>query len=364
MAYFIVVLLVTAIYFSARYIYETRKARGDPWTVEDLFMGSSPSLALDPTTGNPRISYYQGNHLCLASSDGSWSSEIVDDEDSGDVSSLALDPVNGYPKIAYRAYTPALDFHIRYAEWDGARWIIERVGALDEGHSAAYVCLALDPDSREPRIVYVDQTEASYLEVRYLARDGDVWTTEVVGPAGGSSAPSLAMTAAGEPRVAYRSACHIVFVARDEGLWVTEDVSTLADSGYDSSLRLRSDDAPVIAYWSSVPVGFFCADLLEFAQRGETRWNTERPVTDVVRGLSLALEPETDFPCISFYNKDENQLKYVSWDGMAWVEEFIDDAEGIYHSAMRSSLALSPGTNAPRVAYAATGSRIRFAWRD
>ncbi len=367
MVYMIIFLLVITILFSSFYVYAAHKDRGDAWTVETLFIGSKPSLALDPVTHNPRISYYDGNHLAFARLEDGWSTEIVDEASSGEGSSLAIDQVTGHPKIAYVAYTPELNYHIRYAEWDGARWTIEAVGALEEGHSAADVSLALDPRTQEPRIVYIDQTEASYLEVRYLARNDARWTMEVVGPAAGSSSPSLVMTSAGEPNIAYRSGCHLMFAARHEGAWVTEDVTIVADSGYESSLRLQTDDAPVIAYLSIVPVDLFCFHLMDVARKEDSGWSVERPVSNAIRGICLALEQETGFTCISFYHEVENHLKYVSWDGVAWVEEFVDDTEGIHVLKMKSSLALVPGTNAPRVAYAATDrprARIRYAWRD
>lgn len=370
MVYIIIFLLTLVTLFSTWYVYaarSARKARGDAWTVEKLFRGFNPSLALDPSSRNPRISYYDGR-LAFAKPEVSWVTEIVDDGDCGDESSLAIDQVTGYPKIAYRAYTPELSHHIRYAEWDGARWTIEAVGVLEEGHSAAYVSLALDPRRQEPRIVYVDQTdEEPYLTVRYLARNDGEWATEVVGPAGGSASPSLAMTSRGEPNIAYRSGCHLVFAARSEGTWVTEDVTLVGDSGYDSSLCLRADDTPVIAYGSTVPVGLFCFDVMDVAKKEDSGWSVERPVPDVIDGLCLALEQETDYPCISFYNKAENHLKYVSWDGVAWVEEFVDDTEGVHFLAMKSSLVLTPGTNSPRIAYVARDypiSEIRYAWRD
>lgn len=367
MVYMVIFLLVLAILVSGFYVYAAHKDRGDAWTVETLFIGSEPSLALDPVTHNPRISYYDGNYLAFAKLEGDWSTEIVDEDASGDVSSLAIDQVTRHPKIAYSAYSRDLGIHIRYAEWDGVRWTIEAVGALEEGHSAADVSLALDPRTQEPRIVYVDQTEASYLEVRYLSRDDGEWATEIVGPASGSSEPSLVLTAAGEPNIAYRSDCQLVFLARHEGAWVTEDVTSMVDSGYQSSLRLQADDAPIIAYLSIVPVDLFCFHLMDVARKEDSGWSLERPVSNAVRGICLAIEQETGFPCISFYHEVENHLKYVSWDGVAWVEEFVDDTEGIHVLKMKSSLVLVPGTNAPRVAYAATDrprAEIRYAWRD
>ncbi len=110
------------------------------------FVGQFASLALDPTTGHPRISYYDGDprnrDLRYASFDGaSWSWEVVDDTGTvGQYTSLALEATTGHPRISYY---DATNRDLKYAAWNGAAW---EVSVVDEaGYVGTYSSLALDP---------------------------------------------------------------------------------------------------------------------------------------------------------------------------------------------------------------------------
>lgn len=115
------------------------------------------SLALDPKTGYPRISYCNTTYLedlKYAAYDGStWHIETVDSKGNagvGAVNSLALDPNTGYPRISYSEG----NYRLWYASYDGSTWNIEIVDS--EGKVGLSNSLALDPNTGYPRISYFD----------------------------------------------------------------------------------------------------------------------------------------------------------------------------------------------------------------
>lgn len=133
------------------------------------------SLALDPKTGLPCISYY--NHtrgdLMFASWDGArWNIRTVDSKSQvGWYSSLALDPKTGYPRIAYHDVAKG---DLKYAEWTGRNWRTEVVDS--EGLTGRYLSLKLAPETHFPRISYYDFDGS----LRYATWDGKRWKLETV----------------------------------------------------------------------------------------------------------------------------------------------------------------------------------------
>jgi hypothetical protein len=113
-------------------------------------VGEFPSIAINPVSGLPAISYYDytNSNLKYAVLDvwGSWTNETVDEYggDAGEFSSLAFDSA-GHPHIGYyRAQTP---YSLKYATWDGSAWQTQYV---DQDNSGSWLSLALDSNETEP----------------------------------------------------------------------------------------------------------------------------------------------------------------------------------------------------------------------
>jgi uncharacterized protein YjiK len=99
------------------------------WDIETVdsgqFTGSNSSVALDQTTGYPRISYRDAfpsaPRLKYASWNGtSWDIEVIGTANAFETS-LALDLTTGYPQISYYHQNQPV-FKLEYAAWNGAAW--------------------------------------------------------------------------------------------------------------------------------------------------------------------------------------------------------------------------------------------------
>ena len=78
---------------------------------------------------------------------------------------LALDPTTGRPRIAYYAVTSQ---DLKYAAWNGATWVFEVPPEVDSiGDVGRYASLKLDPVSRLPRIAYYN---GSALDLKYAEK--------------------------------------------------------------------------------------------------------------------------------------------------------------------------------------------------
>lgn len=131
---------------------------GAGWTLDTVAAAagstSFTSLGLDPS-GQPLISFYDsdGGNLKLARQNGStWQVETVDHElDVGRNSSLAMDG-----DLARIAYDHTTDGDVKYAAFDGRRWIFDVV--TSSGYDPS---LKLDSRGR-PCIAYVDGDAVMY----------------------------------------------------------------------------------------------------------------------------------------------------------------------------------------------------------
>ena len=147
--------------------------------------------------------------------------------------------------------------------------------------------------------------------------DGD-WTDESNYETGLGNYPSLAFDALNRPMVA----------------------------GYDKA------DAAVCFAMATPDMGWFSATV-----------DVVSTPDDVESGYpSLAIDPDTDFPGIAYYDELNGDLKYAGWDGDQWIIDVLDSTgdTGLY-----PSLAFDPADGNPAIAYFdADNTSLKLAFHD
>jgi hypothetical protein len=198
---------------------------GGVWTTEAAGPehGEAPSLDIDGA-GRPFVAYATGTTQystavgihCAGKDAGVWTVTVVDSPAYDP--SLRLDPA-GVPHVAYDGPNG-----VRYASLGRTGWTSEPVAP-----SGGWASLAIT-SAGEPRIAYLD----SHFHVAYAERIQGVWSTSVAdSTSGGDVEPSLALSPTGEPRISYESQGNFRpwFAERNGGTW-TNVVIDPAHDGY------------------------------------------------------------------------------------------------------------------------------------
>jgi carboxypeptidase family protein/flagellar hook capping protein FlgD len=289
---------------------------GGVWTIEvvapsgpDLIDGvviAFPSIAID-ASGNPHISYYDAptGTLCYASKTaGVWTSETVDNGyDVGRGTSLAIDSA-GNPHIAY--YDEG-NFDLKYAIKSGGVWQVETVDSDNiVGQQAAIAVDALG----HPHISYMDYTDGA---LQYATKSAGVWSFETLYLTGGSaiSIPSdIAIDSSGRPHVSYGRVigADLYYTFESGGVWTTEAVDVPTSVGLDNSIALTAAGQPRISYYEGGTLR-----NLKYAVKSGGVWTTE--VVDapgnVGRRTNLALGPSGN-PFIVYADQTNFTIKVAS----------------------------------------------------
>ena len=116
--------------------------------------GDQPSLAINPTTGFPAISFGWDSNLAYAEWNGSeWDIAILDTQGVvGDFSSLAFDPADGNPAISYYDQT---EYRLKFAWYDGVAWHTQQVANAGLGGLSTSLAFN-DYGTGWPSIMYFD----------------------------------------------------------------------------------------------------------------------------------------------------------------------------------------------------------------
>ncbi len=167
-------------------------------------VGRYCSLAYD-SSGNLHAAYYDGTNYNLkyARLDvgfGVWFTQTVDASPNLDglYTSIAINPVTNQPAISYYDLTAAA---LKYAEFNGVGWNIQTVD--DVGDVGLYTQLRFDPVRGVVYILYHDATnEALKIAIRTIANP--TWTIiDTVESGGVGMRPSLFIDSNGRVRMSY-----------------------------------------------------------------------------------------------------------------------------------------------------------------
>lgn len=205
------------------------------------------SITLGPHD-HPSISFYeyfgvQGDNalrLRVVSWNGSaWEVRTVDDtKGSGKFNSIATDS-SGHAEIVY-GNVKYEDAGLRFGRWDGQNWQLDVIeGAGRPGSAAWAVSLILDP-SDGPHIAYDDVPGRV---VKYATWEGGKWVTETVAALAHEGYPDrygIALDEKGNPYISfYDAGLGVLKVAhRADHKWISEIVDENF-SGFTSSLQIH-----------------------------------------------------------------------------------------------------------------------------
>ncbi len=183
----------------------------------------------------------------------------------------------------------------------------------------------------------------------YAWHDGAVWQREVVdsAPAVGASA-SLALTAAGEARIAYYDALNrdLKYARWTPAGWARAVVDSAGDVGASTALALDRTGQPHIAYYGDNGSG--TGAMLKVARWAGAQWEIARveDVTSTVRYIAMALDG-AGRPHISYYDEWAQDLRYARWTGSAWEIQTVDSEGNV---GAGGSLALDADDH-PHISY-------------
>jgi hypothetical protein len=228
---------------------------GTIWQKETIQLPSKDvqfytSIAID-AKDNPTISFYE--HIAASEEmtirlrtvtrNGSvWELSTVDqDKGSGKFNSVAVDSA-GRPRIAY-ANVQYETCSLRYAEWNGTRWVKEILeGAGIPGTYRQAVTLLLDKKGN-PHLSYFDVLSGI---AKYATRVNGKWQVHSVEPVGAVAYPDrngMALDDDGNPYISYYDSKNgVLKLAHLEGQrWLSEVVDT-GYAGFTSSLLIRNGE--------------------------------------------------------------------------------------------------------------------------
>lgn len=296
-----------------------------------------------------------------------WEIEIVDNSIGDNTTALHPSLVwgkDGIPQISYYDGNG----RIRYAAMNNGKWVAKTVASTAGTLSTT---MALDA-AGNPAIVFGDGLH--YGNLMYAFPAGKGWSQMLVDNGNSSLAnlgqhSSLAFDSAGVPHIAYNNGNHFAslqYVTRNATSWdltVVDSGSTiLGDTGYDPSLVMDPAGRPFIAYRD----GKHYANLMVAHQNASGTWDITKVdnggsmTGDTGYNPSVALD-FAGYPHISYYDADNGDLRYASWDGAKWKLETLDAVGDV---GAYSSLAID-SNNQPYISYYdATKHTLRFATRN
>jgi hypothetical protein len=294
----------------------------ESWTSE-VVDGSANTLdasAAFDLAGHPSVAYQdvgKQNSVLFASwnpGTSTWQRQVVESRRDGlSVTKLGYDPL-GRPGIAYTMGG------LKYAEWNGQRWVITLIDSTADGVGD----LAFD-SAGHPAAVY-NGGNAKTKDLRLARRSAaGTWSVEIVASKAGIDyyyRQALAFDPDNAPVIAYNKN-NAVFVARPGTAgWVSTLVQP-GPSGFGSTLDLAFDPSgrALLAYTSeSTPGSPFATFrvLFAMAERGSPTWSFEQVDQFGTVGVSLAVD-DTGAPAIAYKGPGSREVRLARRTASGWT---------------------------------------------
>jgi hypothetical protein len=224
-----------------------------------------------------------------------------------------------------------------------------------------YSSVAIDSTGK-PAIAYYNNVGGQLRYVKDTDVDGD-WSDETIMIVDGANIEgyyaSLVFDSLDQPMIAHqdRSNNDLRFSKLEPGIgWTTTTVDSAGLAGYQGSLAIDPDTGyPAIAYFNDG------TQDLRYAAWNGTSWvlTTVASTGDVGRYPSLAFDPADGNPAISYYDLTNGDLRLAWFNGTIWQTQPVDTAGNV---GQYTSLAFNDyGTGFPSIAYFdSTGTNLYF----
>ena len=308
-----------------RYVYKS----GLVWSAPEL---ASPGgdgylgLVMDMTNQQPVLAYYQTRGLYFARRGVAWQpGERIDQTAQ---TGLLVSTVAGGGDIHVVYYDESGE-RLRYAKSNGDTWSLE---TILEGVHAYWADIALDSKG-QPQVVLEQYLNSDNQPVRYFVRQAAGWQEgPPVSPATGRAArPSLQIAAGDIPQVAFvdRSGYttqKLVFAEWDGSGWNRQNIDQ-GDVVVSPSLALSATGDPVVAYAVRLDSLMDTTDKLRYGSRtAGGAWivdeiSSDSDVDSIELDLTSAGDPHLAY--LVEISPVDTAVWHSYWDGSAWQTEEI-----------------------------------------
>ncbi|MEZ5303329.1 MAG: hypothetical protein R3F11_22215 [Verrucomicrobiales bacterium] len=218
----------------------------------------------------------------------------------------------GIPHILYREEPSGL---LKYATWNArlGLWLTEPVAGA-ENVSLRRTSLAFDGSDR-PHILYSDFNDATFdWELKYATRGDAGWSADMVDAHADSPDFAIAVSAAGLPRLAYRTygvaGSPLRYAIRFFDGWLAEDVDSGSFVGEGVNLAIGPSGQPHLLYRTG-------REILRYKWFADSAWHTRDLVAaasavDPGAALSLAID-SNGLSHAAFQDTAAGDLRYLKF---------------------------------------------------
>ena len=267
-----------------------------------------------------------------------WSSSLVNSTnsvytagDAGDYNSIVIDSNGKVHIVTYRGDSKK---DLMYITNQTGSWVSSK---LDDNDNVGQYC-SIAIDSSDGLHVSYRYDTGNKLKYAYKASGSSSWSKTDVDSTGGKYT-SIAVDSNDIPHIAYRdSGGDLGYAEKIGGSWTWNAIVSSVDVGW-SAIAIDSNDHIHIAFYDTTG-----GDLYYVVSNTPGSWVSSNleSIGSTTGGMAvdIAIDPTTDEPGISYFNKVNTALKYTYYAGSSWTSSTIENTAdyGRFNSIVYDSL--------------------------
>ena len=265
-----------------------------------------------------------------------WSSGVVNSTtsvytqgNSGWYNSIVIDSNDKAHIVFYRDDNS----NLMYSTNKSGSWA---TSSIETSNNVGKYCnLAID--SNDGLHVSYQYNSGNSLRYAYKSASSSSWSTTTIDNTGGKFT-SIAIDSNDKPHIAYRdSGGDLGYAEKTGSSWSFNAIQSAGDIAL-TSIAIDSDDHIHIAYYDTSNKDMF---HLTDTSGSWVRTNLEDIGSNTGgMALDIAIDPTTDEPGISYFDKDATALKYTYYTGSSWTSSTIENTAdyGRFNSIAYDSL--------------------------